>query len=144
LEVFHGISDAANPEAMHKRAKVVELRARRWSFSEIGAELGLTGQRCGQLYREALAAIPLHNVDEHRAESIELSDRMVKNLLVITEDPRITARGRIDASAVIRAWEEHKAKTCGTYAPTRTEIMTISTLDQQIMQLEAELSGTET
>jgi hypothetical protein len=127
------------PEAMHKRARVVALRARRWSFSEIGSELGLTGQRCGQLYREALAEIPMHDVDELRADSIELSNRMVKNLLVIAENENASERCRIDASAVIRSWEEHKAKTCGTYVPTKTEITTISALDQQIQQLELEL-----
>jgi hypothetical protein len=127
------------PEAMHKRAKVVELRTRKMSFAEIGAEMGLTSQRCGQLYRQALADIPTHNVDEHRTEALEFADRMIAKLLGITGDAKAGIRSRIDAISIIRSWEEHKAKLVGSYAPLRTEVMTISSIDAEIAKLELEL-----
>jgi hypothetical protein len=84
-------------EGAQKRARVVELRAQRLSFSEIGAEVGLTPQRCGQLYAQALAMIPMRNVDEHRAEAGELADQAVRDLLTIAMDVRAGLRNRIDA-----------------------------------------------
>jgi len=127
------------PESMHKRARVVELRSERWSFGQIGRELGLTSQRCGQIYRQTLAEIPMRCVDEHRTEAAEFADKMIKDLLTIVTDIKVGTRSRIDACSVIRSWEEHKAKLYGTYAPLRTEVMTISSIDSAIAELEREL-----
>jgi hypothetical protein len=122
-----------------RRAKVVELRSRRWTFDAIGTELAITGQRAGQLYRAALAAIPARNVDEHRVEASELADLAVKGLLTIATDVRAGLRYRIDAWLAIARWEEHRARLLGTNAPIRTEVLTLSGIDQQIQQLELEL-----
>jgi hypothetical protein len=130
------------PEGAQKRAKVVELRAKRWSFAEIGAEVGLTGQRCGQLYRQTLAEIPMRNVDEHRAEAGELADKAVKDLLTIAMDVKAGLRNRIDAWLAIARWEEHRARLLGTLAPLRTEIMTLGGIDAEIARLEVELRST--
>jgi hypothetical protein len=84
-------------EGAQKRSRIVELRAKRWSFAEIGVELGLSGQRCGQLYAQALAMIPMRNVDEHRAEATELADLAVRSLIFIATDVKAGLRNRIDA-----------------------------------------------
>jgi hypothetical protein len=119
----------------------VELRAKRWSFAEIGAEVGLTGQRCGQLYRQTLTEIPLRNVDEHRVEAGELADQAVRNLLTIAMDVRAGLRNRIDAWLAVARWEEHRARLLGTNAPLRTEIMTLGGIDAEIARLEIELES---
>jgi hypothetical protein len=127
------------PEGAQKRAKVVELRAKRWSFAEIGTEIGLTPQRCGQLYAQALAMIPAKSVDEHRQEAGTLCDQAVRDLLVIATDVKTGLRYRIDSWCAIKVWEEHRARILGTNAPTRTEVLTLSGIDQQIADLELEL-----
>jgi hypothetical protein len=125
-----------------RRARVVELRSRRWTFEMIGTELDITGQRAGQLYRAALAAIPARNVDEHRAEASEMCDQAIRELLSIAKDPKAGLRHKIDSWHCIRSWEEHRARILGTNAPIRTEVMTLSNIDQQIAELEAELERT--
>ena len=124
------------PEGAQKRARVVELRAKRWSFAAIGAEVGLTGQRCGQLYRQALAEIPMRNVDEHRAEAGELADAAVKDLVRIATDVKAGLRYRIDTWLAIARWEEHRCRLVGSLAPLRTEIQTIGSIDAEIARLE--------
>jgi hypothetical protein len=127
------------PELAQRRARVVELRSKRWTFAEIGRELSVTEQRAWQLYRATLAAAPMKSVDEHRHEAGTLADAAVKNLLTIATDVKAGLRSRIDAWSVIRSWEEHRAKLYGTNAPVRTEVLTISSIDQQIVELELEL-----
>jgi hypothetical protein len=127
-------------EGAQKRARIVQLRNQRWSFSEIGADVGLTPQRCGQLYAQALAMIPAKSIDEHRIEAGTLCDQAVKDLLTIATDVKTGLRHRIDSWCAIKVWEEHRARILGTNAPMKTEILTLSSIDEQIAALEVELN----
>jgi hypothetical protein len=129
------------PELAERRARVVDLRSRRWTFAEIGGELGVSEQRAWQLYRATLAAAPMKSVDEHRHEAGTLADAAVKNLLTIATDLKAGLRSRIDAWSVIRSWEEHRAKILGTNAPVKSEIMTLGSIDSEIAKLELELGA---
>jgi transcriptional regulator with XRE-family HTH domain len=75
-------------------ARVVQMRRARMSFAEIAEQLAVTPQRVGQLYRDALAQIPRQNVDEHRAEELELIDTAVGALIGIATDSNTTTRRR--------------------------------------------------
>jgi hypothetical protein len=98
-------------------------------------------QRAGQIYKKALAERVDLSVDEHRAEQSELIARPegIRELRAIANGPKAGLRYKIDSWLAIVRYLERAAKLHGTDAPMRTEIMTISSIDQQIAELEAEL-----
>jgi hypothetical protein len=59
--------------------------------------------------------------------------------MCLSDNPQITPRTKVEAWNSLRGWAEHKAKLLGLFAPTKAEVVTISALDQQIAQLEAEM-----
>jgi hypothetical protein len=125
-----------------RRAQVVELRGEGLTFSAIGRELGITDVRAGQLYKKALASRVDLSVDEHRVEQSELIAEGIRELRAIANGPKAGLRYKIDSWLAIVRFLERAAKLHGTDAPLKTEVMTISTIDQQILALEAELRRT--
>lgn len=121
-----------------RRARVIELRRRRMSFAEIGAELGVSLQRAHAIYRETLAAIPAQHVEEHRAEELVLIDDAIANLLLIARD-HDRPRTAVEAWTSIRGWAERKAKLLGLDAPAQV-VLTMDTIEAEIRRLEAELA----
>jgi hypothetical protein len=73
-------------EQAERRARVVELRRSRMTFNEIGHQVGLSSQRAGRIFHDALAALPRYGVGELRAEETELIDRAVNSLMGIATD----------------------------------------------------------
>jgi hypothetical protein len=126
-------------EQAERRAQVVQMRRARMSFAEIAEQLAVTPQRVGQLYRDALAQIPRQNVDEHRAEELELIDTAVGALIGIATDSTTSARTRVEAWSAIRGWAERKARLLGLDAPKTHAVLTLDAIDAQIAALEAEL-----
>jgi hypothetical protein len=122
-----------------RRARVVELRGRQWTFAAIGTELGISDVTAGALYKKALTSRVDLSVDEHRAEQSELIAEGIRELRAIANGPKAGLRYKIDSWLAIVRYLERAAKLHGTDAPMRTEIMTISSIDQQIAELEAEL-----
>jgi hypothetical protein len=49
-------------------------------------QAGLSSQRAGRIFPDALAALPRYGVDELRAEETELIDRAVNSLMGIATD----------------------------------------------------------
>lgn len=129
-------------ERAAQQATVVQYRSARMSFAAIGQRLTppVTGQRAHQIYEAALADHPSTaiQVDEHRLEALELADVAIRQLMSIGASAD-SLRTRVEAWSSVRAWEEHRAKITGVYAPTRREVLTIDVIDAQIAALEAEL-----
>jgi hypothetical protein len=122
-----------------RRAQVVELRGEGLTFSAIGRELGITDVRAGQLYKKALASRVDLSVDEHRVEQSELIAEGIRELRAIANGPKAGLRYKIDSWLAIVRFLERAAKLHGTDAPTKTEILTLGGIDQQIAELELEL-----
>lgn len=127
--------------AAERRLRVVQLRQARLSFVEIGRQLDITGQRAGQLYKEALAQIPRMAVEEHRVEELELIDLATRRLMAIAIAATTDQKTKVAAWAVICKWAEQKAKLLGLNAPSRHEVITIDAIDAEIAQLETALAG---
>lgn len=109
-------------EGLQRRARAVELRRERRSFAEIGAELGVNASRAYELYSEGLRIAPVANVEQHRAEELELVDAAVRDLLLIARDSaNVSARTRIEAWSAIRGWSERKARLLGLDAAVKFE-----------------------
>ena len=109
------------------------------TFDAIGHQLGISSQRAGRIFSEALAAIPRHGVDELRAEETELIDHAVNSLTSIATDSNTSARTRVEAWSAIRGWAERKARLHGLDAPKTHAVLTLDAIDAQIAALEAEL-----
>jgi hypothetical protein len=117
------------------------MRRARLTFAQIGDRLGITQQRAGQLYRDALADVPAQQVDEHRAEELELIDLAVNRLMSIAADPETSPRTRVEAWSAIRGWSERKAKLPGLDSPSKHQVLTLDAIDAEIGRLTAELAA---
>jgi hypothetical protein len=126
-------------EQAGRRARVVELRRSRMTFDEIGHQLGITSQRAGRIFHDALAALPRHGIDELRVEETELIDHAVNSLMGIATDSNTSDRTRVEAWSAIRGWAERKARLLGLDAPKTHAVLTLDAIDAQIATLEAEL-----
>lgn len=130
-------------DAVERAARIVEMRRRRMSYTEIGAYENISPQRVGQIYRKALADIPVNAVEEHRAEETELIDMAINRLLVLANDGDVYPKDRVEAWNSIRGWAERKAKLLGLDAPTKHEVVTIDAVDREIARLTGELEAAE-
>jgi hypothetical protein len=136
--------------AAQRRARVVELRADRWTFAQIGAELGISRQRAHQLYDAVLASYRPRDLDLHRTEELELIDAACRDLLEIARDRRtdedgilvVSARDRAKAWEVLRAWADRKARLLGLDEPKRSHI-SMERLDEMLADVQAELDRTD-
>lgn len=143
----HGHNPRAerDPDNAERARRVVELRRKRMTYSDIGKELGISAAYVHRLYNRAMAEVPAQQVDEHRAEELILIDDAVADLLVIArggEDGNASYRSRIEAWSVIRSWAERKAKLLGLDAPTQT--VHIDKIDAEIANLTRELATLDT
>lgn len=124
-------------------ADIIRMRREKTPWAEIAKKWNITEARAAQIYRETIANHPMTAmaVDEYRVEEQELIEVAVGSLLkmCLSDNPQITPRTKVEAWNSLRGWAEHKAKLLGLFAPTKAEVVTISALDQQIAQLEAEM-----
>jgi hypothetical protein len=114
------------------------MRRARLTFAQIGDRLGISQQRAGQIYRAALSDIPAQQVDEHRAEELELIDTAVNRLMSIAADPETSPRTRVEAWSAIRGWSERKSKLLGLDSPSKHEVITLDAINAEIEKLAAE------
>lgn len=147
-------SHTLTPEqTAQRRARIIDYRAQRLTWRDIGAREDITAQRAHQIYDEALAAYPVASLAEHRHEEGELIDRAVRDLLAIAGDdstyvdgkgnerPTTSARTRVEAWSAIRGWSEHRARLFGLNAPSRStvDVVTHDSLAEEMQRLAAEL-----
>lgn len=133
-------------EGAERRARIVEQRRSRVPFEDIGEALGISAQRAYEIYREAIAAIPAQQVEEHRAEEVDLADHAVRRLVGIAESSK-SDRTRVEAWSAIRQWSERKARLLGLDQPVRVDA-TVTELDardaelaQMIAEAKAEIAA---
>lgn len=69
--------------AAERRAKVVALRRQRLSFEQIGHELRVTRQRAWAIYQDAVASVPVADVELHRLEMLEQLDEAERAVLAV-------------------------------------------------------------
>lgn len=129
------------PEQSAREARIFELREQRVSFANIGKELGITRQRVTQIYNAARDRIPASRLADLRAESTELIDEAIRDLLDIARDKSISPRTRVEAWNSIRGFDESLRKLYGADAPMRKEItvLTDDVIDSAIKKLTEEM-----
>lgn len=127
---------------VEREARVLELRAARVPLRVIGAELGITPQRVGQIYEKARDRLPAQKIADIRIEEAELADRAIKDLLTIAENPQVSPRTRCEAWGQVRSWSESLRKLLGVDAPLRREITVVSddAISNAIKGLNAEMA----
>jgi hypothetical protein len=123
-----------------RRADVVRLRAEGLHWAEIGARLGISDVRAGQIYRDALRAWPAAEVDEHRAQLLREGDEAVQELRRIIADPTISARTKVEAIATWCRWSDRLGRLTGADAPARhaLQVITADVIEAEIARLEDE------
>lgn len=133
---------ATTPEVAERRRLVVEMRRRNIPFDEIGRTLGVSAQRAHQIYRDALDALPVQAVDEHRTEAIARIDEAQRALRGIAADPDVSARTRVEAWAAFRGWEDRRARLLGLDQPVRSEVtvLTEDLIARAIRETEAAIA----
>ena len=109
------------------------------TFDALGHQLGISSQRAGHIFHDALAALPRYGIDELRAEETELIDHAVNSLMTIATGNNALARTRVEAWSATRGWAERKARLLGLDAPKTQAVLTLDAIDAQIAALEAEL-----
>lgn len=135
-------------EMSDREALIIERRANRVPWRTIGQELGISHSRVIQIFKEARDRIPASRLADMRAESAELIDRAIADLLTIAEDDsldnqgkyRVSARTRVEAWNAIRGFDESLRLLFGANAPARKEItiLTNEVIDAAIEKLKAD------
>lgn len=151
------------PRGPYKRgpqrdAQAVRLKALGWSLEEIADYLGLNGDptRAGAAIRRGLAntvrvardeqrLLELSSLDElERACWMEMRARhvMISNGRVVRDDdgePYEDDRFVLETIDRILKIKDQRAKLLGLNAPARAEVLTIDSVEAEIMRLEHEL-----
>ncbi len=149
--------DLTPEQSAQRRARIIEYRAQRLTWRDIGAREGISAPRAHRIYNDALAEYPVTALAEHRHEEGELIDRAVRDLLSIAandatyvdgkgnEKPVVSARTRVEAWSAIRGWSEHRARLFGLNAPTRStvDVVTHDSLAEEMARLAAELGDND-
>lgn len=117
-----GVRQIDEYKSAQRDARIVELRAQRVPFREIGEELGISHVRVHQLWNDILTRIPAAHLDRHREEERELADNAVADLLKIVRDGDTTTGNRIRAWEVAAKWAERKSRLLGLDAPVKREL----------------------
>lgn len=110
----------ARLETANRRANVIEMRRAKMTFAEIGEQLGVGRARAHEIYLDALRDIPAKQVDQHRAEQIELAATAIDDLLEIVRDHR-QPRTAVEGWSAIRGWAERLAKVIGLDATVKVD-----------------------
>lgn len=105
-------STEARITTAERRAHVIALRREGHTFAEIGNDLGVSAQRAHTIYLEALKEIPAREVDQFRAEALDLIHAAIEDLLPIARN-HVQPRTSVEAWSQLRAWVERLAKTTG-------------------------------
>lgn len=156
------------PRGPYKRgpqrdAQAVRLKALGWSLEEIADYLGLNGDpaRAGAAIRRGLAntvrvardeqrLLELSSLDElERACWMEMRARhvMISNGRVVRDDdgePYEDDRFVLETIDRILKIKDQRAKLLGLNAPARAEVLTIDSVESEIMRLEEELRRNRT
>jgi hypothetical protein len=113
----------------------------RWTFAQIGAELGVTRQRAHRIWQTALEKAPAPRIHEYRKEAVQFADQRVQELIALQRQPGTAGRTYAELERQIILWEERKAKVLGIDAPTRKEINVITSdaIDAEIRRLTTEM-----
>lgn len=131
-----------NPEGLERRARAVELRRQRWSFDQIGADLGVSAARAHQLWKDGVTMVPVARIEEIRDEEVELIDMAVCSLLKIARDQDVSPRTRVEAWSAIRGWAARKAQLLGLDAAVKFEDVTAAE-DGRDAELRALIDATK-
>jgi AcrR family transcriptional regulator len=122
------------PNAPHAAARAarcaaaLELRRKRWSFDQIGAELGVTAGAAFRYFREEmarLASVTHETATELRQLETATLDEAEKALLERIRNPAVDRFGEVEpvsghVAALVRV-QERRAKLLGLDAPTKLE-----------------------
>jgi|SRR5882672_3341832 len=132
-------STEARITTAERRAHVIALRREGRTFAEIGEDLGVSAQRAHVIYLEALKEIPAREVDQYRAEALDLIHAAIEDLLPIARD-HDQPRTRVEAWSQLRAWIERLAKTTGFDASTKIDanVMPAAQEDPELTRLLTE------
>ncbi len=114
-------TNRVDEEGLARRQRAVELRRKRWTYDQIGAELGVSAPRAHQLWKSGVELAPIARIEEIRNEELEFADIAIRELLEIARsaDKAVTARTKVEAWSAIRGWAERKARVAGIDAPTK-------------------------
>ena len=130
-------------------ARIINLRRDRLAWRDIGAQVGLSHERCRQIFNAAIDRYPAANLAALSAEEDELCDESIHRLRELIADPEITHRNIIEAFKTLLMWSEAKRKIHGIDAPLRREVEMIDTTSMdarllaEIQQMEAEFRASE-
>ena len=103
-------------KASFRRARVVALRHKGWSFAAIGRKLGISPTRCSQLYSQALEATSV--LEKENARKTKLSDlAKIESLLETVWRKAMKSKKAADVNAVVRLLER-KSRYLGLDAET--------------------------
>jgi hypothetical protein len=103
-------------------AKVIELRRANWQWADIGAEVGLTAQRCHQIFEAFRLDIPNSVAESYRAEELDLLARGIRDLLVMAMNSAVSERTRAELWKEVRMHSESRRKLLGLDAPVKREV----------------------
>lgn len=136
------VSGRRQAAAIEREASVIQMKAEGMTFTEIGRRLGVTQQRVSQIWKRGIERLPIANLNEHRANQLQLIMTAYRELVAIARNPAVSARTRVEAWSTIRGWAERESKLLGTDAVSRREIsiVTSDVIDNAIRDLEGQLA----
>jgi hypothetical protein len=122
---------------------IIDLHAQHLPWREIARRVGLSHERCRQIFQAARDRIPGERLSDLRTDHHELAYRAIHDLLQIAENPQVSPRTRAEAWNSIRGWSESDRKLFGVDAPTRREITVISddAVSNAIQELNREIAA---
>lgn len=147
-------------------AEAARLRARGLTFQQIADQLGYSDRSAARMgwkrvidgvvieAREDVLKLELDKLDRMEREAIEI----METFHFVVSDGRIVFTGDKDDPnrtplhddgprlAAIDRWlkvSQHRAKLMGVYAPTRSEVVTLESVDAEIRRLEREMAGND-
>jgi AraC-like DNA-binding protein len=129
-------SDHSGPpaiESQERAALIVQLKREGKSFATIGTELGLSRQRCHEIFHQTLRDLPAVDVREYRAAELERLEYLREQVQrVIAVRHKLAYQGLItdidddgpllDAIRTDLKISERISKLVGADAPVRTEL----------------------
>jgi hypothetical protein len=115
----------------------------RWTFAQIGAEMGVSRQYVHEVWTKALASMPTPRLSEYRREAVQFADQRVQELIALQRQPGTAGRTYAELERQIIGWEERKAKVLGVDSPTRREVQVVTddALSSEIRKLTAEMTA---
>lgn len=150
-------SPAQKEDTQRQRAQVMAMRRTGTSFQAIGDSLGFSRQRAHEIYKEALAGIPLEDVTFYRTEQAERLDALLEQAhevlaanhvvvqhgkVVMHDGAPLVDRGPVlDAIKTIIDIETRRAKLLGLDTPVKQQLEVDGGLRYEIVGVDvADLS----